>query len=242
MKVEIYKQLLQKLKQNGKILFSNNKFYFLGIDNGVLDNFDDLLIKGNLKTKKSPSIVLFRRKQKEEVNNNQKECNNLLKRIENCIDDSAITSIVFGKDIIKDIKNVIKEKNSTHLRLYNDENEIKISLFDYRQFITRTRILRQKSVQIFNLPTSEEKVEIFSKTFSASSFNILPTKDLWVRINRNNVISFTDEDTDTSYLLSEQEVNEPICNFVNTKINKPITFIFTNLSEQNIGDDVQDTI
>jgi hypothetical protein len=242
MKVEIYKQLLQKLKQNGKILFSNNKFYFQGIDNGVLDNFDDLLIKGNLKTKKSPSIVLFRRKQKEEVNNNQKECNNLLKRIENSIDDSAITSIVFGKDIIKDIKNVIREKNSTHLRLYNDENEIKISLFDYRQFITRTRILRQKSVQIFNLPTSEEKVEIFSKTFSASSFNILPTKDLWVRINRNNVISFTDEDTDTSYLLSEQEVNEPICNFINTKINKPVTFIFTNLSEQNIDGDVQDTI
>ena len=242
MKVEIYKQLLQKLKQNGKILFSNNKFYFQGIDNGVLDNFDDLLIKGNLKTKKSPSIVLFRRKQKEEVNNNQKECNNLLKRIENSIDDSAITSIVFGKDIIKDIKNIIREKNSTHLRLYNDENEIKISLFDYRQFITRTRILRQKSVQIFNLPTSEEKVEIFSKTFSASSFNILPTKDLWVRINRNNVISFTDEDTDTSYLLSEQEVNEPICNFVNTKINKPVTFIFTNLSEQNIDGDVQDTI
>jgi hypothetical protein len=242
MKVEIYKQLLQKLKQNGKILFSNNKFYFQGIDNGVLDNFDDLLIKGNLKTKKSPSIVLFRRKQKEEVNNNQKECNNLLKRIENSIDDSAITSIVFGKDIIKDIKNVIREKNSTHLRLYNDENEIKISLFDYRQFITRTRILRQKSVQIFNLPTSEEKVEIFSKTFSASSFNILPTKDLWVRINRNNVISFTDEDTDTSYLLSEQEVNEPICNFVNAKINKPVTFIFTNLSEQNIDGDVQDTV
>jgi hypothetical protein len=115
-------------------------------------------------------------------------------------------------------------------------------LFDYRQFITRTRILRQKSVQIFNLPTSEEKVEIFSKTFSASSFNILPTKDLWVRINRNNVISFTDEDTDTSYLLSEQEVNEPICNFVNTKINKPVTFIFTNLSEQNIDGDVQDTV
>jgi hypothetical protein len=242
MKEEIYKGLLTKLKQNGKILFSNNKFYLQGIDDDVLNNFDDLLIKGNLKKKKSPSIVLFRRKQKEEVNNNQKECNNLLKRIENSIDDSAITSIVFGKDIIKDIKNVIKEKNSTHLRLYNDENEIKISLFDYRQFITRTRILRQKSVQIFNLPTSEEKVEIFSKTFSASSFNILPTKDLWVRINRNNVISFTDEDTDTSYLLSEQEVNEPICNFVNTKINKPVTFIFTNLSEQNIDGDVQDTI
>ena len=238
MSEETYKQLLQKLKLNGKILFFNKKFYLQG-----LDNFDDLLIKGNLKTKKSSAyIVLLRRKQMEEVNNNQNECTNLLKKIENLTNVSAITSIFFEKDIIRDIKNVIKKNKSTHLRIYNDENKINISLFDYRQFITRTRILRQKSIQIFNLPTSEEKVEIFSKTFKATSFNLLPLKNLWLRINQNNIISFTDEDSDTSYLLSEQGINEPICNFINTKINKPVTFVFTNLSEQNINNDVQDTI
>jgi hypothetical protein len=47
MKQELYKTILNKFKNNGKILFFNNKFYFNG-----LNNFDDLLIKGNLKTKK----------------------------------------------------------------------------------------------------------------------------------------------------------------------------------------------
>lgn len=107
MSEETYKQLLQKLKLNGKILFFNKKFYLQG-----LDNFDDLLIKGNLKTKKSSTyIVLLRRKQKEEVNNNQNECTNLLKKIENLTNVSAITSIFFEKDIIRDIKNVIKKIN-----------------------------------------------------------------------------------------------------------------------------------
>ena len=205
MSEETYKQLLQKLKLNGKILFFNKKFYLQG-----LDNFDDLLIKGNLKTKKSSAyIVLLRRKQKEEVNNNQNECTNLLKKIENLTNVSAITSIFFEKDIIRDIKNVIKKNKSTHLRIYNDENKINISLFDYRQFITRTRILRQKSIQIFNLPTSEEKVEIFSKTFKATSFNLLPLKNLWLRINQNNIISFTDSFVDTNNL-TERITSLPI--------------------------------
>jgi hypothetical protein len=47
MKQELYKTILNKFKNNGKILFFNSKFYFNG-----LNNFDDLLIKGNLKTKK----------------------------------------------------------------------------------------------------------------------------------------------------------------------------------------------
>jgi len=37
MKQEIYKTILNKFKNNGKVLFFNNKFFFSG-----LNNFDDL--------------------------------------------------------------------------------------------------------------------------------------------------------------------------------------------------------
>ena len=155
MKQELYKTILNKFKNNGKVLFFNNKFYFNGIN-----NFDDLLIKGNLKTKKSQVVsILYRHKQPEEVNNNKKEIVNLVQKNENLTNVGAITSIFLGKQTIKDIQKVIKKSNSTYLRIFNNEKNIQISIFDYRQFIPRTRLLRQKSFNYYNLPTSEEQIE-----------------------------------------------------------------------------------
>jgi hypothetical protein len=238
MKQELYKTILNKFKNNGKVLFFNNKFYFNGIN-----NFDDLLIKGNLKTKKTQVVsILYRHKQPEEVNNNKKEIVNLVQKNENLTNVGAITSIFLGKQTTKDIQQVIKKSNSTYLRIFNNEKNIQISIFDYRQFIPRTRLLRQRSFQYYNLPTSEEQVEKFSKTIKANSFLMLPNTDLWLRINQNNIITFSDEDTETKYLIREQDINEPVCNFVNLKINKPITFVFTNLSEQNINNEIENAI
>ena len=137
MKQELYKTILNKFKNNGKILFFNNKFYFNGIN-----NFDDLLIKGNLKTKKPQAIsILFRHKQPQEVNDNKKENIKLVQTNESLTDVGAITSIFFEKQTIKDIQRVIKKSNSTYLRIFNNEKNIQISIFDYRQFIPRTRLL-----------------------------------------------------------------------------------------------------
>jgi hypothetical protein len=155
MKQELYKTILNKFKNNGKVLFFNNKFYFNGIN-----NFDDLLIKGNLKTKKSQVVsILYRHKQPEEVNNNKKEIVNLVQKNENLTNVGAITSIFLEKQTIKDIQQVIKKSNSTYLRIFNNEKNIQISIFDYRQFIPRTRLLGQKSFNSYNLPTSEEQME-----------------------------------------------------------------------------------
>jgi type III secretory pathway component EscR len=161
---------------------------------------------------------------------------------ESLTDVGAITSIFFEKQTIKDIQRVIQKSNSTYLRIFNNEKNIQISIFDYRQFIPRTRLLRQKSFRYYNLPTSEEQVEKFSKTIKANSFLMLPYTDLWLRINQNNIITFSDEDTETKYLIREQDINEPVCNFINSKINKSITFVFTNLSEKNINNEIENAI
>lgn len=50
MKQKLYKTNLMKFKANNTILFSNKIFYLNGID-----NYDDILIKDNLK-KKSKTI------------------------------------------------------------------------------------------------------------------------------------------------------------------------------------------
>jgi hypothetical protein len=71
---------------------------------------------------------------------------------------------------------------------------------------------------------------------------MLPYTDLWLRINQNNIITFSDEDTETKYLIREQDINEPVCNFINSKINKSITFVFTNLSEKNINNEIENAI
>ena len=52
MKQELYKTNLKKFKANIRILFSNKTFYYNGID-----NYDDILIKDNLK--KNQKLIKF---------------------------------------------------------------------------------------------------------------------------------------------------------------------------------------
>jgi len=72
---ELYKTILKKFKAYGRILFSNKIFYFNGID-----NYDDILIKGNLKKKSKTVLISYKDKQKEEINKNIKEITNLIHR------------------------------------------------------------------------------------------------------------------------------------------------------------------
>jgi len=125
---ELYKTILQKFKANGSILFSNKTFYFNG-----LNNYDDILSKGNLNKKSKTVSILYKQKQKDEIiNTNAKELNNLIQKNESLSDVGAIVGIFIDKQTIKDIQNVIKRRVSTFLRIFNDEKNIKISILDYR--------------------------------------------------------------------------------------------------------------
>jgi len=106
---ELYKTILQKFKANGSILFSNKTFYFNG-----LNNYDDILINGNLDKKSKTVSILYKQKQKNEIiNKNTKELNNLIQKNESLSDVGAIVGIFIDKQTIKDIQNVIKRRDST---------------------------------------------------------------------------------------------------------------------------------
>ena len=133
MKQELYKTILNKFKDNGKVLFFNNKFYFNG-----LNNFDDLLIKGNLKTKKQQAIsILFRHKQPQEVNNNKKKNIKLVQTNESLTDVSAITSIFFEKQNQynlkftdrKNLRSNLEIKKNLFTKIINFIKKIKFYLF-----------------------------------------------------------------------------------------------------------------
>lgn len=213
--------ILKQFNNNGKVIFDNKDFIFLG-----LDNFSDIIIKGNLKKKlyNKPTLTTYRdnKKIKEETN-----IKDLIKKIKDLTYEDLITSFNLDAYFIKKIKASINKNNATHIRLYTFNNDLRFTLWDIRTFISQTQLTRQNSIKLFSLPSVQYVEETFTRTLNAESFKMISTNNLEFEITKNHVVVIKDTKNNLTFLLSNQGIKEPVVNFINPKINKSISFLFT---------------
>ena len=179
MKTLGYKNILGKLKGNGRVIFDKQTFYIHGLYNQV-----DLIVKGKLEKRlfNQPTLIEYRSNEKpKRENNNIKE---QIKRIEDLFYVDYITSFNLSRYLIKKIKASIRKNNVTHMRFY-------------------------------------------TRTINSETFLKLPEEDVGVDITKSHIVIFNDKKNDCSYLVSHQDLIEPITHFVNPKINKSVSFLYT---------------
>jgi hypothetical protein len=229
MKTLSYKGFLPKLKGNAKVIFDNQTYYIHGLYNQV-----DLIIKGKLEKRlfNKPTLIEYRNNEKPKRETNK--IKELIKRIEDLFYVDYITSFNLSKYLIKQIKLSIRKNNVTHMRFYTFNNDVKLNLFDIRSFIGETQFTRQNSLKVFSLPSVQFIDEIFSRTLNSETFLKLPDEDFGVNITKSHVVIFDDTKNQCSFLISHQDLQEPITHFVNPKINKSVSFLYTkNLAVRN---------
>jgi hypothetical protein len=222
MKSISYKDFLTRLKGNARVIFDKQTFYIHGLYNQV-----DLIIKGKLEKRlfNQPTLIEYRsnEKPKRETNNIKEQ----IKRIEDLFYVDYITSFNLSRYLIKKIKATIRKNNVTHMRFYTFNNDVKLNLFDVRSFIGQTQFTRQNSVKVFSLPSVQFIDETFSRTLNSETFLKLTEEDIGVDITKNHIVIFNDKKNDCSYLVSHQDLIEPITHFINPKINKSVSFLYT---------------
>jgi hypothetical protein len=222
MKSISYKDFLTRLKGNARVIFDKQTFYIHGLYNQV-----DLVIKGKLEKRlfNQPTLIEYRSNEKPKRENiNIKE---QVKKIEDLFYVDYITSFNLSRYLIKKIKASIRKNNVTHMRFYTFGNDVQLNLFDVRSFIGQTQFTRQNSFKVFSLPSVQFIDETFSRTLNSETFLKLPEEDVGVDITKSHIVIFNDKKNDCSYLVSHQDLIEPITHFVNPKINKSVSLLYT---------------
>jgi len=223
--------LIKKLKKtSGKFLYLKDEFFFIG-----LEDYDDVLIVGNLKSKTAtievneidkPTIKI---KDKNEIKKLQEEVNGL-------IDVNNICYFTLSKEIISIIKNIIRSyRKPDYIKIYSENKQIKLKIINSFESVESAKVARKKSLINYTLTPFLNNIDNFSKNIFAKSFLLLPNDDLTISVCANNLIYFTHEKTNISYYFADQPNRRLETTFMNTKIKKEITFVFSNQLHKEIG-------
>jgi|688.fasta_scaffold92938_5 hypothetical protein len=216
-----YQTILKDFNNYGKVYFDKQDFIFQG-----LDFYSDIIIRGKLKKKlfNIPTLITFDKKEETKETDNVKE---IIERIDDLTYVDSITSFNLDTYYVKKIKASIRQNQSTHMRFYTLNKDVRLTLFDFRSFISQTQLLRQKSINLFSLPSVQYVEETFTRTLRTDSFLKIPPSDLEFQITKNHIVIINDNKNELSFLLTNQGLKEPIFNFHCDKINKSVSFLYT---------------
>jgi len=200
---------------NRHILFTGTNFVVFSND------ATDMIVRGRCEKQKS---ALYSGQSLTNVE--KKDCDALWSKIEELSITRANTSFTLSSLVIQKLKKAITDLNATHIRFYNEESKLKIVVFDYIKFHSEYRLPRKVSQTVRYHETLINVMSDFSVTLLTSSFTRLPTEELNFRIGVNGITQVTVEKSETSYLLRNQKLIEPMTVFHSSQVGRNICFVF----------------
>lgn len=200
---------------NRHILFTSTNFVVFSND------ATDMIVRGRCEKQKSSLYS-----GQSLTNVEKKDCDALWSKIEELLITRANTSFTLSSLVIQKLKKAITDLNATHIRFYNEESKLKIVVFDYIKFHSEYRLPRKVSQTVRYHETLINVMSDFSVTLLTSSFTRLPTEELNFRIGENGITQVTVEKSETSYLLRNQKLIEPMTVFHSTQVGRNICFVF----------------
>lgn len=138
----------------------------------------------------------------------------------------AQASVSLPSGVVQKLKDSIKKIDATHIRFFNEGEKLRVVVFDYVKFHASYRLPRKKSNLIRYHETLIVSHENFSATFLAQSFLRLPTQSLQFRFGGNGVTQISTDRGDTTYLIRDQRLKEPMTVFFSKQVNQSIALVF----------------
>jgi len=191
---------------------------------GKPEKHEDLVIRTNLNINQQ-SYQLFNLDGL--VNVTEIEVINLYNKVITKIKSTPSESFNLDKKYVEAIGDTINTTDSTHIRFFTEDSNLKVSVFNYRQFISRISI-RENSTPFISesiIKNSYFSGE-FNFTLDARTFLRLPDNNYDVEVLENGLINFINLDSEIEFFLREQEIQEPITKFINEKFERETVFLF----------------
>ncbi len=182
----------------------------------------DLVVLGQCDAQRTPALYYGTEKSAA----TKDECLTLFAEIDTLTRTNAYASVSLPSGVVQKLKDSIKKLNATHLRFFNDGEKLRIVVFDWVKFHASYRLPRKTSNLVRYHDTLIVAHENFSATFLAQSFLKLPTESLQMRFGENGVTHITTDKGETSYLMRDQRMKEPMTVFHSKQIGQNIALVF----------------
>lgn len=132
---------------------------------------------------------------------------------------SAFATFLLTSNAMGLIKETAKKLTATHLRIHNIGNSVRVSIFDYRQYLPNSLIQRKNTHKIKYYDTGNANIgKDFTCTINAISFLKLPNQDMNIRVGTNGICQFEPLNESVKYLLRDQEIIEPVTTFFSDRL------------------------
>lgn len=220
--MRIHSTLLEKYSNYGDYyLVSPSSTVFVY---GKKYRHEDLVIRSNQNFNQN-QFLLFNLDGQMEVS--ESDIESLFNRTIKKLKSTPIESFNLDKKYIEAIGDTINSTDSTHIRFYTDSLGLKVSVFNYRQFITRINI-RPLGIPFISesvIQNSEFTGDI-NFSIDARTFLKLPDHNYEVEVMENGLVNFINLEHELEFFIREQELQEPLTKFTNEKLDLETVFLF----------------
>lgn len=191
---------------------------------GKSDKHEDLVIRSSL-TVNQDHYLLFNLENSMSID--EKEVISLFNKTINKMNSNLIENFNLDRNYVEAINDTINSTDSTHIRFHTENSELKVSVFNYRQFITRVNI-RTPNVPFISESTIKNSYVTGDVNFSidAKTFLKLPDGNYEVETMENGLINFLNLDSEMEFFIRDQEIQEPLIKFTNEKLGLETVFLF----------------
>lgn len=185
-------------------------------------NSDDMVIRWMSPDDSSHAFLL---KDGDPFDVPEQKCRDLFQTICSLSNQAAFGIVSLSAAQVDLLKQSIDAMQATHLRIFGEMNKIKVHVFDYRKFVTTTRIKRKHPHSVEVLQLRDSVCSNFSCTLKAHSFKRLKPSDYLVRVGRNGIVEFTSAEEPADFLFRDQDLMEPVVTFNSPVLNQEIAFV-----------------
>lgn len=207
-------------------------YFILSKDSELIGFYNDneaLRTKTTFLNDTNKNLFISRLNNLEHRKYKQSDYDKLLNKLKTLEDKSSfITRFEITSDWIEAIKDSANFYKSTHIRFFNDNNAVRVNLFDYRQYRTDIITLKEQNLIVV---TETIPDAIVNKTFSASllarAFDKMAVNDYAVEITNDYVFFDSLSDERVEYGLATQNVIEPILKFQHETIKENCSLLFS---------------
>ena len=201
------------------------KVGYIAPPNRFLVVSEEVLVLGNLSQKvKKPDCIYFG---KNEILDAETSIISLFSRADS-LGKKLIGSFSASKSLIKRIKVLAKELDSTHVRIFSHEDRgIVARLFDIRIgsdiLLPRIKRIHASATLNFGINTDNE----FTFTLSSNALSLIPTEDLFVSIYSDGILTAepTMTNLEQTYVCRDQQLHEPYTSFNHERLNRTVYFV-----------------
>jgi hypothetical protein len=124
----------------------------------------------------------------------------LMSKVQLLTHSDALAQFAINADLFSKIKQIIKNRSSSHLRIFSINGKLRVYIFDCRMNDQKLRVARKHSLQLQYLDLNARIFRDFSFTIKSSTFIKLINDEYVIRIGDNGICSFMTAKRDINFL------------------------------------------